>query len=121
PAMPSMALTRGAGKFRVHRLRDGFIDFAAFEQTPNYQAIHVQTGIADRLWVVFPVSLDAESYFVFDKHGVPRWFTSEHATLAGNVIRGLKWFHRQMLCSHGLPVAQSPLTPTERQVVQLLL
>lgn len=121
PAMTSVSLTRHAGKFRVHRLRDGFIDFAAFKRSPNYQFLHVQTGVDDRLWVVFPVSQDAELYFVFDKHRTKDRFTIRNAKLAGDVIRGLKWFHRQLLCSHGLLVAQSPLTPTERQVVQLLL
>lgn len=121
PAMPSVALARRAGKFRIHRLRDGFIDFAAFRRSPNYQFLHVQTGVDDRLWVAFPVSPDAELYFVFDKRRTRDRFTPQDAELAGYAIRGLKWFHRQLLCSHGLLVAQFPLTPTERQVVQLLL
>lgn len=121
PALSSVALARHAGKFRVHRLRDGFVDFAAFQRSPNYQFLHVQTGVDDRLWVVFPVSPDAELYFVFDKHRTRNRFTIRDAELAGYVIRGLKWFHRQLLCSHGLLVAGSPLTPTERQVLQLLL
>src|SRR5690606_29715330 len=32
PAMTTVALTAAAGRFRVHRLRDGFVDFERFRQ-----------------------------------------------------------------------------------------
>ena len=36
-------------------------------------------------------------------------------------LRGLRWFYRQQLLSHGLLVANAPLTPTERRVLLELL
>nr|WP_246500099.1 helix-turn-helix transcriptional regulator [Azospirillum soli] len=37
------------------------------------------------------------------------------------ILRGIKWFHRQVLLSHGLLVAASPLTAAERKVLHLFL
>ncbi|HEX9047486.1 MAG TPA: LuxR C-terminal-related transcriptional regulator, partial [Verrucomicrobiae bacterium] len=41
--------------------------------------------------------------------------------LAGFVLRGLKWFQRQLMLYHGLLAAEKPFTPAERKVVSLLL
>ncbi len=121
PGMPSVATAKLSGTFRVHRLHDGFIDLDAYRQTAHYRAYHEAFGVDDRLWVASPINPQAESYFVFDKRRTVSRFTEADAELATYVLRGLKWFHRQLLCSHGLLVAQSPLTPAERQVVQFML
>ena len=39
----------------------------------------------------------------------------------GFVMRGLRWFHRQQLLSHGLLIANAALTPAERRVLLALL
>ncbi len=121
PGLPSMATARFHGTFRVHRLHDGFFDLDEYRQTDHYRAHYTAFGVDDRLWVASPINPQAESYFVFDKRRTPSRFTKVDAELAGEAIRGLTWFQRQLLYSHGLLVAESPLTPTERQVVQLLL
>ena len=36
-------------------------------------------------------------------------------------FRGIKWFHRQIMLTHGPLIAKAPLTPTERKVLALLL
>jgi hypothetical protein len=41
--------------------------------------------------------------------------------LFAEVLRGIKWFHRNLLLSHGLLVASSPLTAGERRVLHVLL
>lgn len=111
-----------AGHFRAHRLRDGWIDYAAFRRTLHYQVYYTKAGIADRLWIGVPVNEDTESIFAFDRVGRRRRrFTPDEVTLAAQALRGLKWFHRQTLLRHGVLAAKTRLTPTERRVVPLLL
>jgi len=121
PAMTTCALAARAGTFRVHRMRDGFIDFAAFRRTGHYRTFYEAPGITDRLWVAAPVSRDAESYLVFDRIRARRHFTADDAALAARALSGIKWFHRQLLLSHGLPLARDPLTPAQRRVLLQLL
>lgn len=118
--MATIAAVRGSGRFRVHRLHDGFIDLEAFRETDYFQSHFVAFGIDDQLWVASPTSPETEAYFVFNRRGAAR-FSEVDAALAGFALRGLSWFHRQMFYSHGLLVAQEPLTPTQRQVLHLLL
>jgi DNA-binding CsgD family transcriptional regulator len=58
---------------------------------------------------------------VFNRRGTDVVFSDADAELAGFALRGLNWFHRLMFFSHGLVVAQDPLTPMQREVLQLLL
>jgi DNA-binding CsgD family transcriptional regulator len=48
-------------------------------------------------------------------------FSAHDSALAAHTLRGIKWFHRQLLLGHGLVAAQRPLTASERRVVRLLL
>jgi DNA-binding CsgD family transcriptional regulator len=120
--MNVQALAAKAGtQFRVHVMRDGFIDFDAFRKTPYYQTFYRDLGITDRMWICLPLSRDTESVIVFDRHRPARHFTNRQAAWAGTAWRGLRWFHRQMLLSHGLLGAQSSLSPGQRRMVQELL
>lgn len=121
PDATTIALTATAGTFRIHRLRDGFFDLAAFRRTPNYKTNYTDAGITDRLWTVTPVNADAESYLVFDIYKSRRRFSARDTELAATALRGLKWFHRSLLLSHGLPIAGAPLSPAQRKVLALLL
>jgi DNA-binding CsgD family transcriptional regulator len=121
PAMTSCAIAAGAGRHRVQRLRDGFVDFAAFSKTRHYRLFYEGMGIRDRIWVASPVNADAESYFLFDIHAGRRRFSAADAGLAYDVLRGLKWFHRSLMLSYGLMLAQTALSPTQRRVLALLL
>jgi len=104
-------VTRRAGQFRVQQLQAG----------ANARAAGDLPGASDRLWVVLPVSADMEAYFVLDRTDAGARFSLNEAALAASALRGIKWFHRQLLLSHGLLAARQPLTATERRVVRLLL
>lgn len=59
--------------------------------------------------------------FNFQRVGVVKDFTAEEEALAAYALRGLKWFHRQFALSHGLLIADAPLSPTQRLITHLLL
>ena len=48
-------------------------------------------------------------------------FTEAERDTVAYALRGIKWFHRQLMLSHGALAAVTPLTPTERRVLHLLL
>ena len=122
PGETSCALAAQAGQFRVHRLRGGdLVDFDAFSQTDHYDFFYRGLGISDRIWVVFPITEDTECCYCLDKLGEDRQFSNADMELAGQVMRGIKWFHRQVLLSHGIGVVEAPLTPNERRVLRVLL
>ena len=120
-ALTTRALALSAGRFRVYRLRDGFIDFAAFRKTLHYRKFYQEPGIRDRLWVAFPTMADAESVFVVDRYHSRQRFTENDAAYAGALLRGLKWFHRQLFLSHGLHLVDTPIPPSQRRVLNALL
>jgi DNA-binding CsgD family transcriptional regulator len=121
PGLTTIAAVRGSGVFRVHRLHDGFVDLDELRKTDYYRAHYVAFGINDQLWVACPISPETEAYFVFNRRATSVLFSEADAELAGFALRGLSWFHRLLFYSHGLLVAQEPLTPAQRDVLQLLL
>lgn len=121
PGMTTIASVRDSGTFRINRLHHGFVDLDAFRKTDYYRAHYVDLGIRDELSVGCPITPEAEAFYVFNRRGTADLFSEADAELAGFALRGLSWFHRQVFHSHGLLVAQEPLTPTQRQVLQLLL
>ncbi|TAN49114.1 MAG: LuxR family transcriptional regulator [Methylococcaceae bacterium] len=115
----TMRNLEGAGVFRANRLRD-LVGPEWFE-SPYYRVYYQGLGHKDAVWVASPVNKDAESWLgMYRAHDQPFFSESERDELA-YVLRGLKWFHRQLMLSQGLLVANSPLTPAERQVLRLLL
>lgn len=58
--------------------------------------------------------------FLYRGTANPR-FTPEDKAPFTLAIRGLKWFQYQLLLSHGIHAASSPLTPAERNVLLALL
>jgi DNA-binding CsgD family transcriptional regulator len=121
PAMTTIALTRSAGTFRVHRLRDGFVDFDAFRATANYRAFYRAPGLRDRMWAVVPVNADCESCLFFDTHVPRRRFSPRDAQLAADALRDSTWFHRRLLLGNGLLLAHKALSPSQRKLLRLLL
>jgi DNA-binding CsgD family transcriptional regulator len=108
-----------SGRFRACRLCD--VMSAEWFDTPFYHDYYQSCGHRDALYVAFPVNEDAESYFgLFRTMDQPPFTAEERDTLA-YALRGIKWFHRQLLLSHGLLVASTPLTPVERRVLQNLM
>jgi DNA-binding CsgD family transcriptional regulator len=83
-----------------------------------YHAFCGRFGTVDSVWVGFPINADAESHFGFYSRRV---FTEKDIALLAYALRGIKWFHRQVMLTSGPLVARSPLTPAERRVLGLLL
>lgn len=121
PGMTTRAVTAHAGTFRHFRLRDGFIDFKAFQRTTHYRALYEAVGITDRLWVMCPVTRDAEACYLLDIYRSRRRFPAKDALLAAQALRGLKWFHQRALLSYGLLAADSALSPVQRKLLAALL
>jgi DNA-binding CsgD family transcriptional regulator len=108
-----------AGRLRAFRL----VDLAPSEwfESESYRRYYLGVGHVDAIWAGCPVSEDVEVHFGLHRAvGHPR-FTEPERDVALSALRGLRWFHRQYLLSHGLLVARSPLSPTERRVLQGLL
>ena len=108
-----------AGVFRANRLRD-LVDPEWFE-SPYYRIYYQDVGIADSIWIAFPVNEDAESWFGIHRAPDRPPFTESERDIAAYALRGIKWFHRQLMLSHGLLVAATTLTMAERRVLHLLL
>ena len=108
-----------AGRFRACRLCD--VVAPEWFDSDVYRNYYRDCDREDAVYVAFPVNEDAESYFgIFRAVGQPRFTPQERDTLA-YALRGIKWFHRQLLLSHGLLIANTPTTPAERRVLQGLL
>jgi DNA-binding CsgD family transcriptional regulator len=120
PGMSTREIIRQAGRFRTFRLHDGFVDFKVFSKTPQYEMYFKARGITDRIWCVFPVNEDAESLFCFDRINRRPRFSKEHESIVAQALRGIKWYHRQLLLNHGLLAGKTPLSPAHRRVLAQL-
>lgn len=109
----------GAGTFRVNRL----VDLAPPEwfDSAYYRVTYRNKGHDDAIWAGVPINSDTECYFgVFRGPKAPR-FSPEERDAFGYILRALKWFHRRLMLSHGLLIAETPPTPMERKVLHGLL
>lgn len=107
-----------AGAYRARRMCD--LVSPAFFDSDTYQG-YVMRDVYDSLTVAAPVSPSAEAYYGFLRMRKDDPFTEAQRDTAFYAMRGLTWFHRQVLLAHGLLVARTPLSPTERRVLALLL
>jgi len=119
--LATKAIVAGTGKFQAHRMRDGFIPFEEFRRSEHYKLHYVERGITDRMWISFPVNSNAESMFLIDRLQNKRHFTQEDLDFAAFILRGIRWFHRRLLLSQGLLIANTPLSPNACRIVQKLL
>lgn len=114
---PSFLLPlRDVGSFRTYSFRRELP--AEWFESAFYNSHYGSVGTRDAVFVAFPLNQDAESHFGFYSR---KTFTDEEIARLAYALRGIKWFHRHLMLSHGLLMASSPLTPTERKVLQLLL
>jgi DNA-binding CsgD family transcriptional regulator len=114
----TVAQARLAGSFRAHRLRD-IVSPAWFGG--DFHQNYLARGIHDSLTVAAPANDMTECYYGFLRMRPDDPFTEGQRQIAYHALRGLAWFHRQVLLSHGLPTASAPLSPTERKVLAHLL
>jgi DNA-binding CsgD family transcriptional regulator len=111
---------RRAGACRAYLLRE--IAPADFESMAAYDVLYRSRHIVDALFTGFPVNGDAESLFGFYRIGGGSGsFSDQNRETVSEVLRPLKWFHRQVMLALGLLVAEAPLTAVERRVTSLLL
>jgi len=114
---PSFLLPmRHVGRFRTYALRRDLP--ADWFEDAFYRAYFQPYGTIDAAFVGFPINRDAESHFGFYSRTA---FTERDLALLAYALRGIKWFHRQAMLTSGPLIAKSPLTPTERKVLRLLL
>ncbi len=112
------AHARLAGAYRARRLRD--LVSPGWFQSETYTTGYVGRGIYDALVVGVPVNAFAEGYYGFHRKTRDP-FTAAQRDVALYAMRGLTWFHRHIMLSHGLLVAGTLLSPAERRVLALLL
>ncbi len=114
---PSFLLPmRGVGTFRTYSFRrelppDWF-------ESAFYQHHYASAGTFDAVFVAFPLNEDCESHFGFYARTM---FTDEQIALFADTLRGIKWFHRNLMLNQGLLMASAPLSGAERRVLPLLL
>lgn len=114
---PSFLLPlREVGRFRVYSFRRELPP--EWFASPFYRAFYGAAGIADSVFVGFPLNEDAESHFGFHSGG---GFRDADIALLAFALRGIRWFHGQLMLGHGLLMASAPLTATERKVMDGLL
>lgn len=114
---PSFLLPlRGVGRFRTYSLRRNLPP--PWFETPFYAKHYGAFGIYDLVLVAFPLNASCESHFGLYS---TRPVLDDEIERFAYAMRGIKWFHRQLMLSHGLLIASSPLTPTESRVLRPLL
>lgn len=87
----------------------------------HYRRHYLGVGHADSISARIALNDDVRiRLFVFRDAQSCRFSTRDGEYL-GFVMRGLRWFLRQQVLSHGLLIANAPLTPTERKVLLALL
>jgi DNA-binding CsgD family transcriptional regulator len=114
----TVAQARRAGTFRACRLKD--LVSSDWFKSDTYQG-YVGRGVHDSLTVAVPLSPMAEGYYGFLRMRENDPFTERQRDAAFHAMRGLTWFHRQVLLAHGVHAARTPLSPMERRVLALLL
>lgn len=108
-----------SGSFRAHLMSE-LVPSSWFESA-YYKAFYIDRGYHDTIWIGIPVNQDAEIYCGFYRQvGTPS-FTEEERDTAACALRGLRWFHRQQMLGHGLLLASTPLTVSERNVLAGLM
>jgi len=114
---PSFLLPlNGVGKYRTYSFRRE-LPPEWFDRS-FYKLHYGAVGTHDAVFVAFPLNQDAESHFGFYSRDT---FTDDQIARLAYALRGIKWFHRHLMLSHGLLTASSQLTPAERKILQFLL
>jgi DNA-binding CsgD family transcriptional regulator len=114
-------VTADRASFHIHHLRSLPGNSQTVQQSPYYQIWQKSIELYDRVCVCFQVDDRATSVFHFDIRSTRRTFTCQEIEWIAYALRGIKWFHRELLLSHGLLNGLTRLTPSERRLLQGLL
>lgn len=91
-------------------------------QSEFYQNFFESYGIQDGLYTAMPLGEDVESWLNFQRVGYQQpFFHDDAAEIVETAVRPLKWLHHRLALHYGLYIAEKPLTPTERRVLNALL
>jgi hypothetical protein len=101
----TMADVRLAGTYRVNRLCD--LVPADWFRSETYKG-YLSRGVHDSLTVGVPVSERAEGHYGFLRMRAGDSFAEADRAVARYAMRGLTWFHRQVLLANGVLVGVSP-------------
>lgn len=111
---------RHAGTFRTTLLHR--IATPEFFESHFYDVIYRRRGITDAAFVVVPLNADCESYYCLQRSDADKpLFDQGDIDQAAFALRGLAWFQRQLMLSHGLQISSAALTDGERRVLNELL
>lgn len=116
----SIEMAKLAGNFRTLFLRE-LHHLPEFILTHHYKACFIPFDITDRLWSVFPVNDDCEVAVILDRCGDSPRFNEKERSFVSTAMRGLRWFHRRMVLSHGVMLGDNHLSPRERSLLSQLL
>jgi DNA-binding CsgD family transcriptional regulator len=87
----------------------------------HYRRHYLDIGHADHLSARIAINEDVRVYVLVYRDLITPRFTADLKAPFGLAMRGLKWILRQQLLGQGLLIANAPLTPTERKVLQAVL
>jgi DNA-binding CsgD family transcriptional regulator len=119
PKSSTIAKIENAGTFRV--LTDNETRPKGWEQEEEYES-HVALERRDAIWAAVPLGEDLESWMGFYRIGPDaEFFGVTEKELVSRALRPTSWLHQQLLLSHGLHLADKPLTPSERRLLNVLL
>lgn len=109
-----------AGQFRVstsHELAPpGWFD------SEFYLCLYAPFEVIDTIYVAIPLGSDIESWLAFERIGKDKpLFGETERELLDYSMRPMKWFHHQLVLHHGVTLANEPLKPAERRVLNSLL
>jgi DNA-binding CsgD family transcriptional regulator len=86
-----------------------------------YRRHYLGIGLADSLSLRWALNDDVRVHLTLLRSAAAPRFSAEDKAPLALAMRGLKWFLRRQLLGHGLLIASTPLSPTERQVLLALL
>lgn len=109
-----------AGQFRV-TISHEFAPQDWFD-SEFYRSLFAPFEIIDTIYVATPLGSDIESWLAFERVGKDKpLFGDRERELLDYSTRPLKWFHHQLVLHHGVMLANEPLKPAERRVLNSLL
>lgn len=107
---------------------DPFLIRHLFESLPaewfggdHYRRHYLDIGHADQLSARIAINEDVRVHILLYRDLITPRFTADLKEPFGLAMRGLKWFLRQQVLSHGFLIADAPLTPTQRKVLLAVL
>lgn len=118
---PSIAANlQGAGRFRINIMHE--LAPPGWYESAYYKNVFSLSGSRDVIFSATPMGQDVESWLAFIRYGGPEaQYGEAERALLNHAVSPMRWFHRQLVLHRGLFVADAPLLPSERRVLNELL